>query len=66
MLPMPESLFARAADINRKPRRMGITMRKINDCLIAVTALEHDCRLLHSDRNLLPIDEHCGLKAISC
>ena len=36
MLPMPETVFVRAADIYRKLRKKGITIRKSNDCIIAV------------------------------
>ena len=49
MLPMPETVFVRAADIYRKLRKKGITIRKSNDCIIAATALEHHCQLLHNE-----------------
>ncbi len=52
MLPMPETVFIRAADIYRKLRKKGITIRKSNDCIIAATALEHHCQLLHNDKDL--------------
>jgi predicted nucleic acid-binding protein len=64
MLPMPETVFLRAADIYRKLRKAGITIRKSNDCIIAATALEHRCRLLHNDKDFLPIAEHCALKVV--
>jgi len=64
MLPMPETVFVRAADIYRKLRKKGITIRKSNDCIIAATALEHDCQLLHNDRDFTPIAEHFPLKII--
>ena len=64
LLPMPETVFIRAADIYRKLRKAGITIRKSNDCIIAATALEHRCRLLHNDKNFLPIAENCSLKVI--
>ena len=64
MLPMPESVFVRAADIYRKLRKQGITIRKTNDCIIAATALEHHCQLLHNDKDFRPIAELCSLKVV--
>jgi predicted nucleic acid-binding protein len=64
MLPMPETVFLRAADIYRKLRKAGITIRKSNDCIIAATALEHHCRLLHNDKDFLPIAEYLSLKVV--
>lgn len=64
LLPMPESVFIRAADIYRKLRKVGITIRRSNDCIIAATALEHECRLLHHDRDFLPIAAQFPLKAV--
>ena len=65
MLPMPETVFLRAADIYRKLRKKGITIRKSNDCIIAATALEHHCQLLHNDKDFSPVAEHLPLKIIS-
>lgn len=64
MLPMPETVYVRAADIYRKLRKTGITIRKTNNCIIAATALEHHCRLLHNDKDFLPIAAHFSLKTI--
>ena len=64
MLPMPESVFVRAADIYRKLRKQGITIRKTNDCIIAATALEHRCQLLHNDKDFKPIAKHYSLKVV--
>jgi len=64
MLPMPESVFVRAADIYRKLRKQGITIRKTNDCIIAATALEHHCQLLHNDKDFKPIAKHYSLKVV--
>jgi len=65
MLPMPESVFVRAAEIYRKLRKQGITIRKSNDCIIAATALEHRCRLLHNDRDFALIAQHFPLKIVA-
>jgi predicted nucleic acid-binding protein len=64
MLPMPETVFIRAADIYRKLRKAGITIRKSNDCIISATALEHRCLLLHNDKDFLPIAETYSLKVV--
>ncbi len=64
MLPMPDAVFVRAADIYRKLRKQGITIRKTNDCIIAATALEHHCSLLHNDKDFAPIAKHFPLKIV--
>ena len=64
MLPMPEVVFFRAANIYRKLRKQGITIRKNNDCIIAATALEHHCSLLHNDKDFAPIAKHFPLKIV--
>lgn len=40
-----------AAQIFRRLRRQGITVRKSNDCLIAWYALSAGCSILHIDRD---------------
>lgn len=65
MLPMPESVFVRAADIYRKLRKHGITIRKSNDCIIAATALEYHCQFLHNDRDFMPIAKYYSLKVVN-
>lgn len=62
MLPMPQPVFVRAADIYRRLRKQGITIRKTNDCIIAATALEHSCQFLHNDKDFAPITQHFPLK----
>jgi len=64
-LPMPYSVFLRSAEIYRKLRKKGITIRKPLDCMIAATAIENDLPLLHNDKDFLPIAEHSGLKVFS-
>ena len=64
LLPMQEPVFVRAADIYRRLRKDGTTIRKSNDCIIAATALEHDCELLHHDKDFLPIEQRFELRAI--
>jgi len=64
MLPMPSNVFVRAADIYRKLRKRGITIRKSNDCIIAATALEHHCQLLHNDKDFTQVAKHFPLKVV--
>jgi hypothetical protein len=65
LLPMPYTAFLRSADIYRKLRKIGITIRKPLDCMIASVAIENDIPLLHNDRDFQPIEKHCGLKQIT-
>ena len=64
LLPMPEAVFVRAADIYRRLRKQGTTIRKTNDGIIAATALQHHCRLLHNDKDFAPIAGHYPLKVV--
>ena len=64
MLPMSDTVFVEAANIYRKLRKKGITIRKSNDCIIAATALDHRCELLHNDKDFAPIAEHLGLQVV--
>lgn len=47
--------YALAAQLYRRARSRGITVRKPNDCLIAALALEHGATLVHNDRDFLAI-----------
>lgn len=62
MLPMPDAVFVRAAEIYRKLRSQGVTIRRTNDCIIAATVLHHRCELLHNDRDFDPIAQRFALK----
>lgn len=46
-----------AAQLYRRARRIGSTIRKPNDCLIAAVALEHGATLVHNDRDFLSLAE---------
>lgn len=54
-----------AADHYRALRRIGITVRKTVDCLIAAWCIAHRVPLLHSDRDFDPFAEHCGLQCMA-
>jgi predicted nucleic acid-binding protein len=49
--PQALSTYELAAQLHRRARRQGLTIRKANDCLIAALALEHGALLLHNDRD---------------
>jgi len=40
-----------AANLYRKLRKKGLTIRKSNDCLIAQYAIDHSLTILHQDRD---------------
>ncbi len=63
-LPMSRHTFIEAAELYRRLRRQGITIRNAVDCMIAAVAMEHDVPLLHQDRDFHPIAKHCGLKIV--
>lgn len=63
-LDMNQETFALAAEIFRKLRNNGITIRKTINCMIAAVAIENKIPLLHSDKDFLPIAKYCGLLAI--
>jgi len=64
-LPMHYPVFLRSADIFRKLRSKGITIRKSLDCMIASVAIKNDIPLLQNDKDFQPIEKHCSLKVLS-
>jgi predicted nucleic acid-binding protein len=57
--------FRTAAQINRRVRRAGRTIRSINDCVIAAIAIRHDARIIHQDRDFDAIAGMTNLEATS-
>jgi hypothetical protein len=53
-----------AAKLYRELRKKGITIRKPNDCLIAVYAMREGVALLHDDRDFQLISQYSSLKVI--
>lgn len=51
----PLETFEAAAHLYRKARRLGLTIRKSTDCLIAAIAIEQDALLVHNDRDFLAL-----------
>jgi hypothetical protein len=57
-----ENSYIEAAQIYRKCRKQGITIRKTADCIIAQTAIENNLFLLHKDQDFNMIASVCSLK----
>jgi predicted nucleic acid-binding protein len=51
--PRELSTYEVAAQLHRRARAAGFTIRKPNDCLIAALALEHAALLVHNDRDFV-------------
>jgi len=54
--------YIKSAQIYRKCRKQGITIRKTADCIIAQTAIENRLILLHDDTDFDRIALACPLK----
>ncbi len=57
----PYELAHDAAKLYRELRKKGITIRKPNDCLIAIYAIKNKVRLLHDDKDFDYIAENSNL-----
>jgi len=55
-------LAVKAAENDRAPRAMGITVRKTIDTLIATRCITDGLTLLYADRKFTPFSDHLGLK----
>ena len=64
-LPMSKEAHILAADIYRRAKQNGSTIRNTIDCLIAACAITHDALLLHNDRDYLAISRFSKLKLAS-
>ncbi len=53
-----------AAEIYRNCRKKGLTIRKANDCLIALTCLKFNLKLLHMDKDFDNIAKIYPLKIV--
>lgn len=47
-------------------RRLGVTVRKTVDTIIATRCIEDRLELLHNDRDFDPFAEHLGLRVVVC
>lgn len=57
--------FVHAADLYRRCRKKGATIRSTVDCLIAAVCLEHEAALLHHDSDFDLLAKHAGLKIVT-
>lgn len=48
----------------RALRRLGVTVRKTIDTVIATRCIENDYELLHNDRDFDPFAKHLGLRVV--
>ena len=55
--------YSKAAQLYRSLRQKGVTIRKPNDCFIAVYALHFDIELCHNDSDFDQISEYYPLKS---
>jgi predicted nucleic acid-binding protein len=62
--PIPLSVFVSAADIYRRGRRRGITIRSSVDCLIAAIAIDRDVPVWHRDRDFQAIAQYTALETV--
>ena len=62
MFEFTQNTWLQAAEIYRKIRKRGFTIRKTNDCIIAATALEYDSCLLHNDKDFTVIQQYYPLQ----
>jgi len=58
-----EGIAFQAAKNFRKLRKLGITIRKTIDTLIATSCIEKELSLLYSDRDFDPFVQHLGLRS---
>ena len=56
--------YEAAADLYRRCRAGGETVRKLEDCLIAVVALRHGATLLHRDHDFEVIARHAPVRIL--
>ena len=61
-LPATKQEFVRAAQIYRRLRKAGLTVRKPIDCIISAVCLQHDVALLHNDRDFDAVARYFPLK----
>jgi predicted nucleic acid-binding protein len=54
----------RAAENHRTLRRLGVTVRKTIDTLIATCCIDEGYWLLHADRDFEPFVRHLGLREV--
>jgi predicted nucleic acid-binding protein len=58
-------LAVQSAQNYRSLRKMGLTVRKTIDCLIATYCIENGHTLLHCDADFNVFEHHLGLRAVA-
>ena len=58
-------LAVQSAQNYRSLRKMGLTVRKTIDCLIATYCIENGHTLLHCDADFNAFEHHLGLRAVA-
>ena len=58
----PIEAAIKAAELYSSFRQKGVTIRKPNDCLIAIYALHFDIEICHNDADFDPIAQNSSLK----
>jgi predicted nucleic acid-binding protein len=61
-----KEIAIQAAKNFRALRRLGVTVRKTIDTVIATRCIESGYELLHNDRDFDPFAEHLGLRVVFC
>jgi predicted nucleic acid-binding protein len=59
-----KAIAIQAARNFRELRRLGVTIRKTIDTVIATRCIEDGYELLHADRDFDPFANHLGLRAV--
>lgn len=62
--PKGTETYIKAAEIFRKCRKQGMTIRKTIDCIIAAIAQENNLALLHNDSDFEVIKNCSGLRTV--
>jgi predicted nucleic acid-binding protein len=60
----PYQIAVQAAELYRFLRKQGVTIRKPNDCLIAMYAIKNNIPILHDDKDFDFIAAHTALKIV--
>ena len=60
-----QEIAIQAAKNFRALRKLGVTVRKTIDTVIATRCIESGYRLLHSDQDFDPFAQHLGLRVVS-
>ena len=61
-----QKLAIRSADNFRRLRKVGVTVRKTIDVIIATSCIEQRLSLLYCDRDFDPFCQHLGLRNALC